>query len=51
MNSIFKKYKKMNLEAGDQSGVLRLSAAFADALRLRDAYTRLHSDRAGVERR
>lgn len=35
----------MTQEAKDHSGVLRLSAVLADALRRRDAYTRLHSDR------
>ncbi|MBF4987175.1 HD-GYP domain-containing protein [Methylophilus sp. 14] len=35
----------MTREADDHSGVLKLSAVLADALRQRDAYTRLHSDR------
>lgn len=35
----------MTREAIDHSGVLKLSAVLADALRQRDAYTRLHSDR------
>jgi len=35
----------MTREASDHSGVLKLSAVLADALRQRDAYTRLHSDR------
>lgn len=35
---------RMNLEESHR-GVLRLSAVLADALRQRDAYTRLHSDR------
>jgi HD-GYP domain-containing protein (c-di-GMP phosphodiesterase class II) len=35
----------MSEPASKHSGVLHLSKVFADALRLRDAYTRLHSDR------
>ncbi|WP_036307776.1 HD-GYP domain-containing protein [Methylophilus sp. 5] len=35
----------MNEPASNHRGVLHLSKVFADALRMRDAYTRLHSDR------
>lgn len=35
----------MTREANEHSGVLKLSAVLAEALRQRDAYTRLHSDR------
>lgn len=35
----------MDRQVSDSGGVLKLSAVLADVLRLRDAYTRLHSDR------
>lgn len=35
----------MDRQVNDSGGVLKLSAVLADVLRMRDAYTRLHSDR------
>ena len=45
LNTYKNQNKRMSDELTTNRGVLRLSAVLADTLRLRDVYTRLHSDR------